>query len=299
MAKFLGIILVFAVLVAGKAYAVPPFSRYNDAEAIYVSDKDLYYGNIGYGGESRPVASEPPRVKVFYLGAYGGWTIFDDDLKLKDRNKCAGNPSNNLVCSGAVENPINLDPHERPFFTGVVGVNSEGPLRMELSYFQLGRSMKLSGKNTVVDSPYSYDISYDGKISSLEGGTVNVYLDVLTGRNRPFSVFVPYVMGGVGRSQVKLGDTVFVYPATGNTFTLKGSRRSAKTIVYGAGLSIGVNNYISFDLGYRHYDFGSIKPSDTMVETDPLGAVVSERSDVKTRARFSTHMATFGIKFQI
>jgi opacity protein-like surface antigen len=300
MAKFTRIALAFVMLMGARVHAERPFSRYNDVEALYTSGKPYSDGKGESEAPAQGVAKKPSQPRVFYLGLYAGWTMFDNDLGFRDSSRCGANPSNNLLCVGAAENPIEADLQERMFLTGAAGVNSEGPMRIELSYFQLASGMAVSGENTIVDGADRHAINYAGKIDAINGGTANLYLDFITYRNRPGSVFVPYIMAGIGSSQIKMDDLTFASPITaGNTFTIEGKKQNVRTVVLGAGFSIGLNNYISFDVGYRYYDFDKVKPSSRMVQTDSVGAYVDERNDIKMEMELDAHIATAGIKFQI
>ena len=90
-------------------------------------------------------------------------------------------------------------------------------------------------------------------ISGSEGGELqstsymaNVYLDFM-----PYYVVSPYIMGGLGFTDLEL-----IYKSSG----LSGASASDTgfTWALGAGLTVRINKCLNLDLGYRYLDMGEI-----------------------------------------
>ncbi len=228
-----------------------------------------------------------PRLKRIYLGVYGGYFYTKNDMFFEDVNKCNGAYKSAFFCSEeGVTNPFNVEYKDDYFLSASFGINSANIFRMELSYFRLGKEIEMEGLNIVED----YSQKYNGTID-LKGGSVNVYLDLVGKRQKPYLLFVPYVMAGIGATEINLGDIAFT-DRFGNSFTIAGKDQRNRTIVYGAGFTAGLNNYISLDIGYRYYNFGYVKTDIGMDN----GTTVY---DIQLESELEAHIATVGLKFQI
>ncbi len=124
----------------------------------------------------------------------------------------------------------------------------------------------------------------------LAGGSINVYFDFVGDRRQPYLMFIPYVMAGIGASQINLDDIKFTNAS--KSYVITGKEQRNKTVVLGAGFTAGLNNYISLDIGYRYYNFGTIKTDVGMSEG-------SSTFDVQLESDLKAHIATVGLKFQI
>ena len=230
---------------------------------------------------------ELPRLKRVYLGVYGGYFYTKKDMVFEDVRKCGGNYQSPFFCSDEnALNPMNIEYKDDYFLSAVFGINSANILRLELSYFRLGKEIEMEGLNIVEGVSQKYAGSLD-----LKGGSINLYLDLVGKRQKPYLMFVPYVMAGIGASEINLGDIEFT-DRLGTSYSLAGKDQRNKTVVYGAGFTAGLNNYISLDIGYRYYDFGDVK---TDVGLDNGTTVY----DVQLESELKAHIATVGLKFQI
>lgn len=231
---------------------------------------------------------ELSRLKRFYLGVYGGY-FYDRDDKLTFM------PSNNCDCmqfdficntDGSV-NPISSSSDGEYFLAAAFGINSAGPFRLEFSYFTLANPLQVESYNIVDLNKIYYDSQID-----VQGGSVNLYIDFIGNRRRDLFTFVPYVMAGIGVSEIELADVVF--NTSDNVFHILGDTQHNKTVVYGAGLTAGLNNYISLEIGYRYYDFGKIYTGDKLNSIDGL-----QSYDFKMETDLKAHVGMIGLKFQI
>ena len=240
-----------------------------------------------------------PRLKRVYIAAYGGYFYTKDEMQFLPSNNCSGAIKPDFLCNGDNVNPIDIDYNDEYFLSASFGINSQNPIRLELSYFKLGKEIDMLGTNKVGIETRNYESNLD-----LQGGTVNLYFDFVADRRNPYFVFVPYVMAGIGASEIELADTTFK-GSTGSDFAILGNKQRERTVVYGAGFSVGLNNYISLDIGYRYYDFGKIKTGNIMTETsvdntDPLNPITTtNKYDIELETELEAHIATIGIKFQI
>lgn len=240
-----------------------------------------------------------PRLKRIYIAAYGGYFHTKNEMQFLASDNCSGAIKPDFLCNGNDLNPIDIDYNDEYFLSAAFGINSQNPIRLELSYFKLGKEIDILGTNKVGINTRNYESSLD-----LQGGTVNIYFDFAADRRNPYFVFVPYVMAGIGASEIELSNTTFK-GSTGTDFSILGKTQRERTVVYGAGFSVGLNNYISLDIGYRYYDFGKIKTGNIMTEslvdnTDPLNPITTTNEyDIELETDLEAHIATIGIKFQI
>ena len=237
-----------------------------------------------------------PRLKRIYIGVYGGYFYTKDNMQFIDSYKCSGINADFLCLNGTI-NPINLDYKDEYFLAGAFGINSENPIRLEFSYFKLGKEIEIYGVNKVGINTRNYKSMFD-----LQGGSINLYFDFVTNRRDPYFLFVPYVMAGIGISEIDLDNINFI-GSNNNEFSIYGKNQRNRTTIYGAGFTAGLNNYISLDIGYRYYNFGKIKTDNMMTETvidstNPLNPVINEY-DIELETELEAHVATIGIKFQI
>lgn len=267
----------------------------NSASTTSVSVENLNV-DVAKTTKTKRKKDKTPRLKRIYVAGYAGYFYTPDDMKFSDTQKCNGSFSADFICRDGKDNPINVKYKDDYFLSAAFGINSENPLRIELSYFGLGKDIQMDGMNQVGMDTRSYQSFVD-----LRGGTVNVYFDFVANRRKPYFVFVPYVMAGIGASEIELGDMTF--SSTTANYSLAGKTQRNKTVVFGAGISAGLNNYISLDIGYRYYDFGTVETGDTLTATIPdttgTGADTVEYYDLQLETELKAHIATIGLKFQI
>lgn len=80
----------------------------------------------------------------------------------------------------------------------------------------------------------------------------------------PYTMFTPYLMGGVGISKVEL--------STKSTFpTIKYKENSNFTWALGAGISAKVTSRFNVDLGYRYFDLGKVNHARVTTSEGYLG----------------------------
>ena len=131
----------------------------------------------------------------------------------------------------------------------------------------------------------------------MQTGSINIFWDFLTQRNEVYSVFIPYVMGGFGFSGIKMEDIIFKLN-DGTEWNFTGSLQDNKTYTLGFGLTAGINNFISLDIGYRYYNYGKIETEKTAIKKDNIGNITAtEHIGLKSDLKASSVMAT--LKFQI
>nr|MCR5506462.1 outer membrane beta-barrel protein [bacterium] len=194
--------------------------------------------------------------------------------------------TSDFFCADGKSNPMNVEYKDDFFLSAAFGINSANMLRLELSYYRLGKAIEMEGLNQVAGISQKYTSGID-----LKGGSINLYLDLVGDRRQPYLLFVPYVMAGIGASQITLDDIAFT-DATSTNYTIGGKEQRNQTIIYGAGFTAGLNNYISLDIGYRFYNFGKIK-------TDVGMSDGSTNYDVQLESDLKAHIVTVGLKLQI
>ncbi len=260
------------------------FAMENDVN----SKKNVDVYDAEYGENNFSYDDELPRLKRIYLGAYAGYVYNrDDKLSFSPVNNCNGLNFDFICNSDGSINPIKTDTDGQYFLAGYFGINSAGPLRLEFGYYTLGDKLLINGQNNVDLDVIQYSSQLD-----IKGGSVNLYIDFIGNRRRDIFTFTPYVMAGIGISQVELDDIVFNGKDT--TFHIVGNKQRNKTIIYGAGLTAGLNNYISLDIGYRYYDFGTISTGNKLNSVDGL-----QSYDLQLNSPFEAHIGIIGLKFQI
>ena len=252
-----------------------------------------------YKAPKPEMKSKYPRLKRIYFAGNVGYFHTKKDMKLYDANGCMGILSADFVCKDfGVSHPIDLDYKDDSFWTGAVGINTSGPFRFELSYFQLGKDLEMTGVNTLGFNNRKYLSNLD-----LKGGSANLYFDFAAHRRDPYFLFVPYIMGGIGISNIHLDDITFIGSDTTTQYAVLGSKKKNETKILGAGFTIGLNNYIAFDIGYRFYDFGKIKSSPILQETIPATNPGDDDTinlyDLQLETKLKAHIATIGLRLQI
>ena len=227
-----------------------------------------------------------PRLKRLYLSGNIGYFYTTSDMQFEEVKKCAGSYQSPFFCADGKSNPVDIEYKDDYFVSFAFGMNSANMLRLEFSYFALGKPIEMEGLNQVEGTTQKYLSGID-----LTGGSINLYFDFVGDRRRPYLMFVPYVMAGIGATQVELDDVKFT-DVNSVSYVISGKEQRNKTVVYGAGFSAGLNNYISLDIGYRYYDFGTIK-------TDVGVSDGSSVHDVQLESDLNAHVATIGLKLQI
>ncbi|MDR1008671.1 MAG: hypothetical protein LBL52_00260 [Rickettsiales bacterium] len=206
----------------------------------------------------RPAPVEAPRVKRVYFMGQMGYVIPGRPDTLRYFN---GNGDLNMT---------NVNLESRPFVGFGIGLNSDSILRAEIQYFELQKSMRMIGADTVNNG---LNIGSLG----ISGGSMNLFLDFADRRGRD-DLFVPYIMGGIGASRLDYNKGFSISGANYSGTTL-----DKRTYILGAGVSIGFNTYVSLDIGYRQYRFGYTESGDIANELRSL----------------SLEMAVIGLKLQI
>lgn len=307
----ISLVLIWFAAITRDVFAKIPNTSDNIVESIYIKDtKNSTSNNDVENYEEQVVKEEKtmsesvkqnelPRLKRIYIVAYGGYFYTkENNFEFNPTNNC--NPSYNFICNNDNSiNPIKAEAKDEYFLTGAFGINSENPLRLELSYYKMGKELELNGQNQVNLNTIDYKSQID-----LKGGSVNMYFDFIFNRRQPFFIFTPYAMAGIGISDIELNDINFTGD-NNSSVSIKGKSQRNKTVIYGAGLTAGINNYISLDIGYRYYDFGKIKTSHTMTKTsvdmsdvdNPIETV--NEYDLELQSDFDAHVAVIGLKIQI
>lgn len=226
-----------------------------------------------------------PRLKRLYVGVYAGYFYTTDNMKFEESKNCSGAYKSEFFCVDEKSNPMDIEYKDDYFLSAVFGINSANMLRLEFSYFKLGNPIEMEGFNQVNNLTQKYLSNID-----LAGGSINVYFDFVGDRRQPYLMFIPYVMAGIGASQITLDDIKFTNAS--KSYTITGKEQRNKTVILGAGFTAGLNNYISLDIGYRHYDFGDVKTDVGMNDG-------SSNFDVQLKSKLDAHVATVGLKFQI
>lgn len=244
--------------------------------------------------------NEKARLKHIYISASAGYLYTKKDMTFTDIYDCRGVYKAGITCRDNKSNPIALNYDDNYFAQVAFGVNSESVLRFELAHSRLLKKMDIDGINRVGadNKKYFTDIR-------LSSNMINLYFDFIEDRRIAYSVLVPYLMTGIGISDIKLNDVEFNgAKETDGTikkkYTIFGNRQKNKTIVYGAGLSAGINNYLSLDIGYRYYDFGKLLTDITMQEENGTTSPPTITNyDIGLKTNFESHAVLFGIKIQI
>jgi opacity protein-like surface antigen len=267
------------------------------AKRDYVDD-NAYLAGRGYDSYHYSedylyiVRPENYRLKVFYLSGHAGY-MMSRPFEINDGAGCTSTFAG-LFCDDATKKP--LDPEiglpDRLFVTAGVGFNTSTTFRFDAEWFKVIRGMDAKDSWTAYLNATSMleTLEYTSKLE-IEGATVNMYLDLVSDRSSPEWLVVPYLMGGIGRSTVKIGD-IKIERTDGTTFEIAGRNQKATTFVLGAGFSIGINSYVAFDVGYRFYDFGKVNPAK-QIKTGSI----TYPTDVETELK--AHVATLGLRLQI
>lgn len=307
----ISLVLIWFAAITMDSFARVPNIPDNQVEHIYIkyittsTDSDSEKETVENKEETvtpqntESAKEDLPRLKRIYIAAYGGYFYTkENNFEFNPTNGC--NPSYNFICNNDKSvNPIKAEANDDYFLTAAFGINSENPLRLELSYYKMGKELELEGQNIVDLDTIDYTSNID-----LQGGSVNLYFDFILNRRNPSFIFTPYAMAGIGISEIELGDINFTGRAN-NDLTIKGKTQRNKTVIFGAGLTAGINNYISLDIGYRYYDFGKIKTSHNMISsvtdnTDEENPVITEDLyDLELQSDFDAHVAVIGLKIQI
>ena len=227
-----------------------------------------------------------PRLKRLYISGNIGYFYTGNDMSFEDSRNCTGLYQSPFFCKNDASNPMNVEYKDDYFMSFAFGINSANMFRLEFSYFALGKALEMEGLNQVEGVTQKYLSGLD-----LNGGSINLYFDLVGDRRRPYLIFVPYVMAGIGAAEISLDDITFTDEYS-VSYTIAGKTQRNKTIVYGAGFSAGLNNYISLDIGYRYYDFGKIK-------TDVGISFGSSVQDLQLESDFKAHVVSVGLKLQI
>lgn len=306
----ISLVLIWFAAITRGAFAKIPTAQNNIVESIYIKNtktstsNDNDYKEKSTKKDVKPMSesvkdTELPKLKRLYMAVYGGYFYTkENNFEFTPTNNC--NISYNFICNDDDSiNPIKAEAKDEYFLTGAFGINSENPFRLELSYYKMGKGLELNGKNEVNLNTIDYKSKVD-----LKGGSVNVYFDFIFNRRKPSFLFTPYAMAGIGISDIELSDINFT-GTNNSSVSIKGKNQRNKTVIYGAGLTAGINSYISFDIGYRYYDFGKIKTSHTMTnsfvdmsdEDNPVETI--DTYDLELQSDFDAHVAVIGLKIQI
>lgn len=287
---------------------IPSNLKKEDIENIYIKtydNKDYKFDDNDEEINENPSFQKDikkdtlPRLKRIYIAGYGGYFYTkENNFEFAPTDNCK--VSYNFICNNDKSiNPIKTEAKDEYFLTGAFGINSENPLRLELSYYKMGKALELDGNNQVNLNTINYKSKLD-----LDGGSANIYFDFVLNRRKPSFIFTPYAMAGIGISNINLSDITFK-GQNNHDITIKGKEQRNKTVIYGAGLTAGINNYISLDIGYRYYDFGTIKTSNKMIDSvvdnsDPLNPITTNTEyDLELQSDFDAHIAVIGLKIQI
>ncbi|MBR1544342.1 MAG: outer membrane beta-barrel protein [Alphaproteobacteria bacterium] len=262
---------------------VAPSYKPADLEGTNEYDKETIQKETS---DTKEIEKDIPKLKRIYLGVYGGYFYTKDDMTFTDTQKCTEAYKSKFFCPDGISNPMNIEYKDDYFLSASFGINSADMLRLELSYYRLGKEIEMEGFNQVNKATQKYISGID-----LKGGSVNLYLDLVGDRRQPYLLFVPYVMAGIGASQITLDDITFT-DTTSTNYTIGGKEQSNRTVIYGAGFTAGLNNYVSLDIGYRLYKFGKIKTDIGMSDG-------TATYDTQLESELNAHIATVGIKLQI
>ena len=280
---------------------------YTDDDEIKVSsspstrvERDSFSEEVVYDDyEETPRSkskSKYPKLKRIYFAGNIGYFYTRNNMKFTDTNKCNGLLVSDFICNeDSQANPILLDYKDEYMWSAAFGVNTTGPFRFELSYFKLGKDLAITGSNIV-----GIDTRYYFSDLDVKGSSANIYFDFAAHRRDPYFLFVPYIMAGVGISDIHLGDVRFLGSDKTTEYKIFGRDKRSKTEILGAGLTIGLNNYIAVDIGYRYHNFGKLKTSPIMMETvHDEDKTTINLYDLQLETKLKAHIATVGLRFQI
>jgi hypothetical protein len=143
-------------------------------------------------------------------------------------------------------------------FSFYAGLNGEGPLRIEGSYFMLYDDADIVAAGGAPAAKFG-----------VQGGSLNIYAD-LGDRTDPETWAAPYIGGGFGGARLR-------YESAGAA-----DHVDKKTYMLGAGLTVGFNSYIALDIGWRRY---WLDPADNNIAAMDFDGLI-------------TDIAALGLKFQ-
>ena len=249
--------------------------------------------------QNSEIKSKYPRLKRLYFAGNIGYFYTRNNMEFTDVNNCLGLLSADFVCKDTgIARPISLDYKDEYIWSGALGLNTTGPFRFELSYFKLGKDLAITGTNTVDIDTRNYYSNLD-----LRGGSANLYFDFAAHRRDPYFLFVPYIMGGWGISEISLSDLTFTGSDNATQYMIFRNKQRNKTGILGAGFTIGLNNYVAFDIGYRYYDFGRVKTSPVLQGIIPPTTEDEDYTvnlyDLQLETKLKAHIATIGLRIQI
>ena len=72
-----------------------------------------------------------------------------DEMQFLPSDNCSGAIKPDFICNGDSVNPIDIDYNDEYFLSASFGINSQNPIRLELSYFKLGKEIDVLGTNKV------------------------------------------------------------------------------------------------------------------------------------------------------
>ena len=267
MRFFIRSVIIYSVLFSlnnsangSKLYAM---QNSNDRLFLAKEDNDIEEKNIKENINNKKDKIEY-RQKYLYASASIGYFLPKNNMNFYDMEDCGGPYNADFICNSRKDRPISATYDNNYFLSAAFGINSETFLRFEFSYLQLLKKLNIEGVNRVgVDNR-----KYFSNIK-LNTSSINVYFDFINRRNEPYSVFVPYMMAGIGLSNIRLNDFIFT-GTMDKKYTVFGKKQENKTIIYGFGLTAGINSYISMDIGYRYYDFDTIKTDIVTQEEETI-----------------------------
>jgi opacity protein-like surface antigen len=290
MKKIMRVMLALASFLASSSASG---REYKESSAYVEGRSGGYYSSSDvYLYMAQPdMQPETVRAKVFYISGHAGY-MSPKSFRIEDASGCT-NSIEGLFCDSA-KNPLDskIGLPDRLFVTAGIGFNTSTAFRFDAEWFRVHKNMEAKGDWTAFLTSTSKleTIDASSKIG-IEGATVNMYLDLVSDRARPEWLVVPYVMGGIGRSTVKLDDMT-ITRTDGAVFTIAGRDQKTTASVLGAGFTIGINSYIAFDFGYRFYDFGNVSPAKK-IQTGAYTIPADTEFELKA------HIATLGLRLQI
>ena len=270
-------------LASGAALA----ETYRDSSA-YVARR-VYAASDDYLFIERPEVS---RLKVFYISGHAGYMI-PASVDANDKGGCTSYVGG-VFCNEGVNTPAGAKARfsDRTFVMAGIGFNTATLFRFDAEWFRVVSGANMSGDwDAYVNSSGRERNLQLASRAEIEGATVNAYLDLVSDRTQPEWLVVPYVMGGIGRSSVSLGD-ISIARDDGQNFSIAGKNQKATTFVLGAGLTIGINSYIAIDAGYRFYNFGNASPAKS-IQSGGSSYPLDLEMELKA------HIATLGLRLQI
>ena len=241
--------------------------------------------------------TKPARIKHLYISASAGYLYQNQDMTFRDIDDCRGVLKAEFLCKQNPDGSYSNNSIKTKYTPGTtfavsIGINSDDAIRFEVNYQILNKNLLLNGanQNGIDYNEYSTNLKF-------QNGNINVFWDFLTQRNDVHSVFIPYIMGGFGFSGIKMDDVVAKLN-DGTEWNFKGSSQDNKTYTWGFGFTAGINSFISFDIGYRHYNFGDIETKKTAIKKDNTGTIIAtEHIGLKSNPSAESVIAT--LKFQI